>query len=178
MLLDCAQLRWNVDEIVAALDSGVLDYGGLMYEMRVAKRIGRGIPPQWNSLEKYEPDRTCLLHYTDMHTQPWVATSNPLGHLWVACLRRAIDSQFITQAELTREIAAGHVRPSLEAQVNAGIDDALALPRSSRRRDRGFVPPYRYLHSAKARPWTSFRAAMLAAIRRRYLRSPLPRLFS
>ena len=33
MLLDCAELNWDVDAIVESLDKGVLNYEQLMYEM-------------------------------------------------------------------------------------------------------------------------------------------------
>lgn len=177
MLLDCAQLNWNIDEIVAALDVGEFEYADLMYEMCVAKKIGRNIAPEWNALEHFDLQRTRLLHYTDMGTQPWVSTANPLGHLWVACLRRALTADFISRTELEREIAAGHVRPSLQHQLDAGIDSTLELPAAVRRLDRGFVAPYRHLLSGRARPWTSARTVLFALLRRCYLRSPLPRLF-
>jgi len=177
MLLDCARLRWNVDEIVAKLDAGNLDYAGLMYEMRVAESIGEAISPHWNTLEAYDPPTTCLLHYTDMNTQPWISSSNPLGHLWVACLRRAVAAGFISEEEVVREVTAGHVRPSLLAQLRAGWDDCIDLPREMRRLDRGFVAPYRALRAARGRPWTSLPAALMAFVRRSYYRSPLPRIF-
>jgi hypothetical protein len=177
MLLDCKALGWNIDQIVADLDAGKLDYAGLMFEMRVAKRIGRNIAPEWNALEYFEPQRTCLLHYTDMNTQPWISMANPLGHLWVACLRRALAAGFISRAEIERELSSGHVRPSLLPQLDASIDSTLELPAAVRRLDRGFVAPYRHLHSGHARPWTSARTGLFVLLRRCYYRSPLPRLF-
>jgi len=178
MLLDCERLAWNIDEIVGALDAGELDYPGLMYKMRVANKIGRAISPTWNSLERFQSGKTCLLHYTDMNTQPWISVSNPLGHLWVKCLRQAVADDFISRAELEAEVIAGHVRPSLMAQLDSEIDSGFKLPKTIRRLDRDFVAPYRALSGGAARPWTSIAAAMFAIIRRGYFRSPLPRLFS
>ena len=177
MLLDCQALGWRVDQIVADLDAGKLDYAALMYEMRVAKKIGRDISSEWNSLEHYEPEKTCLLHYTDMNTQPWISRANPLGHLWIACLRRALQAGFISREELEAEVSAEHVRPSLLAQIDAKLDDSVALPLSVRKLDWNFVPPYRSLHNGKSRPWTSLRSAVPALLRRTYYRSPLPRFF-
>jgi hypothetical protein len=177
MLLDCARLRWDVNRIVADLDAGKLDYAGLMYEMRVAEHIGDAIPPQWNALESYEPAKTCLLHYTDMNTQPWVSCANSLGHLWVACLRRALTAGFITQDEVEREVHAGHVRPSLLAQLQAGLDDSINLPFEMRRLDRDFVPPYRELLAGRSGPLASFRVAVRALVLKGYYRSPLSRIF-
>ncbi|MET0311294.1 MAG: hypothetical protein ABW051_04535, partial [Burkholderiaceae bacterium] len=123
----------------------------------------------WNSLERYEPGRTHLLHYTDMDTQPWVSTRNPLGHLWVECLRRALDAGFISREELAREVAAGHVRPSLVAEVAGG-----GLDRSQAQRlDAGFRAPYKSIRSGHAMPWTSWRAMARAGLQR--LMRALPR---
>lgn len=177
MLLDCERLGWNVDQIVADLDADKLDYVGLMYEMKVAGQVGRNVSPEWNSLESYDPSKTCLLHYTDMNTQPWISTANPLGDIWVACLRRALASGFITREELVREVQAGHVRPSLLAQIDAGIDATISLSSAIRKLDRGFVAPYRRLHSGKSRPWKSLPSAVKAFLKRSYYRSPIPRIF-
>lgn len=176
MLLDCEKLGWNVDRIVEALDSGELNYATLMYEMRVAKQIGRSISTSWNCLERYDPATTSLLHYTDMDTQPWVSTANPLGYLWIACLRRALASGFISRDEISREIAAGHVRPSLLAQLDSDIDDTLLLPAAIQRQDRNFVAPYKYLQCQHSRPWTSPVSALRALLKRVYYHTPLPAL--
>jgi len=177
MLLDCGRLRWNIDNIVAELDAGILDYSGLMHEMRVATNIGRDVSPHWNALESFDPEHTCLLHYTDMNTQPWVSTGNPLGHLWIACLRSALARGFISRLEIENEISEGHVRPSLSAQLDAGVDRTTDLPRSIRHLDKYFVAPYRHLNIVGARLWRSLSRPLVAAVRRGYFRSPLSRLF-
>lgn len=178
MLLDCNALKWNIDQIVADLDAGKLDYAALMYEMRVARKVGRNISPDWNSLERYQTGKTRLLHYTDMNTQPWVSIANPLGYHWIACLRRALISAFISREELEREVTSGHIRPSILGQIDANLDDSIALPSSLRKLDRSFVPPYIGLQCGKAGPWTSYQSAALAFLRRTYYRSPLSRLFN
>ncbi len=165
VLLDCERLQWTIESIVQGLDANRYTYEQLMYEMCVASNVGRTLDPGWNSLEKYERGQTRLLHYTDMDTQPWVSLNNPLGPLWVACLRRAIKAEFITQDELAREIAAGHVRPSLLKELNQP-----ELGKSELRKiDAGFMAPYRSIRSAKARPWTSIRS-MLSFYARRGLK--------
>jgi hypothetical protein len=165
MLLDCARLSWKIEDIVAALDSGELDYEGLLYEMCVAKKIGRDIPSEWNSLEHYDSETTALLHYTDMHRQPWVSLVNPLGNLWISCLRRALAKGFIAQTELEREVAAGNVRPSLLIEVERGREQMVDLPGSLRQVDRGFVAPYKHLHLGRTRILTSIRRLLGGVIR-------------
>jgi len=98
MLLDCAALGWDIADIVRRLDAGELTYEQLMGEMRVARSIRPDIDPSWNSLERYQAGVTGLVHYTDMPTQPWVSSGNPLGYLWVRDLIEAVDAGAIPLA--------------------------------------------------------------------------------
>lgn len=177
MLLDCARLQWDIKTIVEKLDSDELDYAGLMYEMKVAPEIGKDIEPKWNSLESFNPKITALLHYTDMNTQPWVSLANPLGYLWVSCLKRAINSAFISREEIEREIKLGHVRPSLLSQLDMETDDTIALPSKVKRLDRGYSAPYKKLRRGRGRPWTSITSATYWLVRQIYYRSVLSRIF-
>lgn len=149
MLLDCSKLNWKIEEIVADLDAGRLNYATLMFEMRVAKNIAWTIPDTWNSLEYYEPGETALLHYTDMNTQPWISTKNKNSSLWISCLRRAVDSGFISRSDIEREIDAGNARPSLLYQIDNGLDDSWALPARQLLRDVTFIPPYNRILKAR-----------------------------
>jgi hypothetical protein len=151
MLLNCSDLKWKVEDIVADLDSSALDYSALMYEMRVARNIGRFLPAEWNSQERYEPGKTCLLHYTDMNRQPWVDCTNPLASLWVAGLRRAMVNGFVSREELLAEVDKEHVRPSLVAQIDFGVDCPSLLTKRQRDLDHGFVAPYTRLRTGLIR---------------------------
>lgn len=153
MLMDCKKLLWNVDHIVSMLDKREITYEELMYELKLAANVLEEIPSEWNSLEYFNEHRTCLLHYTDMNSQPWVSSSNPLGYLWVSCLRRALIKGFIKKSELIREVELGHVRPSLLQQIDAGIDNAFTLSRFQKRLDKEFVAPYKKKSLFKASPW-------------------------
>jgi len=164
MLLDCAELNWRIEDIVRSLDDGAFDYAELMYEMKVARQIGYIIPEVWNSLEHYCAGDTCLLHYTDMPTQPWVSCRNPLGHLWLACLRRAIAAGFIVDSDIAREISSGHVRPSLVEELSNPNCTRGVLSRI----DRDFSPPFKSIKSSKAKPWKSW-IAMLSFYKSRVL---------
>ena len=169
MLLDCKQLKWRIEDIVQGLDAGDFTYEQLLHQMCVARSVGRTVDTGWNSLESYDRAITHLLHYTDMHTQPWVSTRNPLAHLWVGCLRRAVTDGFITRSELEREVAAGHVRPTLLAQIDAGVDDPRTLSTRVRQMDRTFIPPYLRLAGRRRRQWMSL-AAIVRALKRRLFR--------
>lgn len=154
MLLNCDELRWDIREIVGALDRGELTYDTLMYQMVVARRVRAAIAPSWNSLERYEDGETALLHYTDMPTQPWVSRENPLGYLWIRELIAAVEQGFITREYIRDQIAQQFVRPSLEYQLDQGWEAAGDLPTAGKLLDRDFVPPYRRMapHGAAGRP--------------------------
>lgn len=162
MLLDCARLHWRVETIVAGLDTRRYSYEQLMGEMCVAESIGRTLAPGWNSLEAYTAGQTCLLHYTNMVTQPWVSLANPLGKLWVACLRRAIAAGAIPLEDVRQAVQAGHVRPSLLEEL---ANERVTTGRL-RQLDRGFVAPYKALRAGSASPWLSWRARGAAYARR------------
>jgi Glycosyl transferase family 8 len=142
MLLDCAQLDWNIDDIVARLDAGQLTYESLMYDMAVAPRQRAGIEPYWNSLERFVESETRLVHYTDMGTQPWVSTANPLGSLWMRDLFEAIDAGFLTRDEVADHITRGWVRPSLLYQIDQRDEVGRRLPPEVVAADAAFQAPF------------------------------------
>jgi len=165
MVLDCASLRWDIQEIVQSLNAGRLTYEQLMYEMAVASKIRASLDPVWNSLERYHPEETCLLHYTDMNTQPWLSRDNPLGYLWTRDLFEAIDRKFLSANEIGEHVQRGFVRPSLLYQVEHRIEDSYILPRKARQMDRGFVPPFSRDSLRQSSPWLRPSAFLRAAAR-------------
>jgi Glycosyl transferase family 8 len=151
MLLNCDELKWNLPDIVAALDRGELTYETLMYDMAVARSVRAAIVPSWNSLERYVPGETGLLHYTDMPTQPWVSLDNPNGSVWVRDLIAAVDSGFISRTYIEEHVRLGFVRPSLLYQLDHRVEWSERLPHEARVLDAQFVPPYKQMESGSAR---------------------------
>ncbi len=142
MLLDCDTLKWSINDIVAELDSGHLNYESLMYDMRVAKNPAATIPASWNCLDYYDPGVSSLIHYTNMSTQPWVMRGNPGATLWMKTLREALSEGFIRFESMENEVRKGHIRPSVVRQVEKAIDDPLMLSDDDVKADRDFVAPY------------------------------------
>jgi hypothetical protein len=169
MVLNCDSLKWNVCDIVRELDRRTLTYAQLMFEMAVAKNIDRCIDPAWNSLERFVDGTTALLHYTDMQTQPWVSTVNPLGYLWVRDLCEAIDMGVITTDYVKECVKKGFARPSLLYQIEERIEDALLLPRKVTLSDADFIAPYKRLPQHGSTRWLS-PVHRLKAIARHYYR--------
>lgn len=176
MLLDCQQLSWSIDDIVDRLDNGELTYESLMYEMAAGGQVARVIDSAWNSLERYVPGETALLHYTDMQTQPWVSCRNPLGYLWVGDLLEAIAEGAITREFVAGHVASGWVRPSLLTQIDEDLADPLLLGARGARLDRDFVAPYRSLGGGRASAWSSPVAVARALAREILVRNALPAL--
>ena len=144
MLIDCERARWDVHEIVSGLD-GRYDYAQLMYELCILpeEAVSYTIPFAWNSLEHYD-QRTCLLHYTDMNTQPWVSPNNVYGRHWLRELRLALEVGFISWENVQKEIALGYMRPSLREELDempheAGFDTAAVQRYESIDKAAGFV---------------------------------------
>lgn len=146
MLLDCERLNWSIGKIVSDLDEGKLDYHGLMHDMKIANARA-AIGSEWNSLETYEAGVTSLIHYTDMQTQPWVSTENPLESLWVKELFLAVESGFIRREDIVESVNQQWVRPSLLYQVDHQIEHSRNLPEAALRLDDEFQAPFRALQT-------------------------------
>ena len=157
MLLDCAALGWDARKIIAGLD-GQYTYEELVYHLCVLRpgEIRYAIPFEWNSLEYYEEGKTCLIHYTDMHSQPWVSPENRNGYLWIRCVREMIDAAALSMSDIDREITMGYLRPSLRLELECADDDG-RVPAEEiarfREHDRaaGYVPHREVYEARKAR---------------------------
>ncbi|MBZ8178493.1 glycosyltransferase [Oscillatoria salina] len=119
MLLDCDRLDWKIEQIIDGFDTNKYNYEKLMYELCILddqKDIKYGVPFEWNSLEYYDK-KTCLIHYTDMATQPWVSSRNKYGYLWFNEVRLMLKNGSLTMKEIEKEIKLGYFRPSLLREI-------------------------------------------------------------
>jgi hypothetical protein len=139
MVLNCELARWDGGALARASHDS---YESTMFELSFESSKETAIPYVWNSLELYEPDRTRLLHYTDMDFQPWLSNKNKLAPVWVRALNEALRDGFISFDEVRREVQAGHVRPGLLWQIEAGEDDPRKIPRRARMQDELFTAPH------------------------------------
>jgi len=117
--LQPARLDWKIEDLVAGLDAREYTYAQLLSELCVLDPgdIADTLPDEWNELERYDPNRTKLLHYTVVPTQPWKTDDNPLGELWMSYYRDAVAAGAVPPEEVEALIAAGHVKPSLRAAL-------------------------------------------------------------
>jgi lipopolysaccharide biosynthesis glycosyltransferase len=126
MLLDCDALRWIPEEIIGGLD-GNYTYEELLYDLCILKdeEICYAIPYRWNSLE-YWDESTCLTHYTDMRTQPWVSPNNRIGWVWINELKRMLHEGAISWERIVEDVRQGYVRPSLLNELKLDVDLSVA----------------------------------------------------
>lgn len=114
MLLDCEALDWDIDRIIDGLDNNSYNYEELLYQLCILKEeeIKYGVPYEWNSLEFYD-ENTKLIHYTDVHTQPWTSCENKNAYLFFDEVRLMLKNGSLSWADIEREIQLGYFRPSL-----------------------------------------------------------------
>lgn len=122
MLLDCGALDWDANAIIAGLD-GLYSYEDLVHRLCILdeSEIRHAVPFRWNSLEVHRPE-TCLIHYTDMQTQPWVSTENRNGWVWLNEVKRMLEEGTLRWPELEEEVRLGHLRPSLLTELRLDTD--------------------------------------------------------
>jgi hypothetical protein len=124
MVLDCARLRWDIEEIVRGLDEGRYTYQDLMFDLCIVPHddIDDTLPPEWNHLERHDPGITKLTHYTVVPTQPWKNDENPLKNLWFPAYQEAVAAGAIVPAEVEQLAKAGEIKPAM-------VDELASLPR-------------------------------------------------
>ncbi|NJL79635.1 MAG: glycosyl transferase [Richelia sp. RM1_1_1] len=150
MVLNCQQLTWDAEQLVKELEAGKWTYKQFVLEMAPANKISAVLPSQWNDLERYREGETALTHYTDMPSQPWLKTHNPLAWVWCQELFNAIEEGFISKKFIKQEVKRGCVRPSLIYQIEHNIIDPLKLPESVIQKDKlEFTPPHEIKKAVK-----------------------------
>lgn len=148
MLLNCDELKWSVKDVIAGLDEGKYSYEELMYNMVVAN-VETAIEPEWNSLEMYCPGKTKLVHYTDMHEQPWLNRSNKLASVWMQELAEAVSEGFVTMDEIKNSIVKQEIRPSIYFELHLKNCSKKKLDFICRFVDQSFIPPHARLSKSK-----------------------------
>jgi len=160
MVLNCERLDWDVARIVEGLERGTYTYRELYADLPIAKAFSRSLPHRWNDLERHTPGVTCLTHFTDMETQPWLWAPHRLGEVWCRALFDAIEAGAVSQAMVREQIMKGWLRPSLAYQIEHRIVNPARLPERILHVDAyGFTPPHRV--GILPRKWFRTIAALL-----------------
>lgn len=109
LMLDCDNIKWDIDSIIDDLDSGKLTYEKLMFDFAMAK-VKPVFDPSWNSLDTYEENKTSNLHYTNMNTQPWRHNGSPYMNIWFNYLKEAVDNSILSKELVLSHGQKGYIR--------------------------------------------------------------------
>jgi hypothetical protein len=115
---DCEKTLHSIEKIVAMLDLGERIYDDIVFNFKDYE-VEDGWNPDWNSLEEYTEGKTKLLHYTEMYNQPWLVNPNhPLGHLWFAELKEAVEDSSIDKKLVEEHVSKGWILPKCLEVLN------------------------------------------------------------
>lgn len=116
-LFDCAQCRFNLDEYIDEIESGRYAYNDL-HQMTPAFlehhpfRL-KALDERWNDYDVHVPGQTQLIHYTNLHTQPWKVRGHRHGGLWFRYFREAMEAASITDDDVQLAIRRSYARPDV-----------------------------------------------------------------
>ena len=116
MLIDCQRCRFDLEVIVTEVDAGVYsmkDFSCMSprFLAHHPYTIGR-LDPVWNVFDQWD-DRTKLIHYTNLYTQPWKHPNHPYGELWFSYFNEALDEGHVTTEDVELSMKRACVRRDL-----------------------------------------------------------------
>lgn len=127
-LYDCARCRFDLEQYMEEIEQGLYSYNDLhqmspRFLARHPFRVG-SIDPNWNSYDRLDR-ATKLIHYTNLHTQPWKFRGHPHGKVWFQYLQQAREAGFVTDADIDLAIRRGYARPDLAKGNSIGLRDVV-----------------------------------------------------
>jgi lipopolysaccharide biosynthesis glycosyltransferase len=113
ILIDCAKCRFKLEtfyqeiaqQLYSQKDFACMSPSFLAHH---PYKIGK-LDPCWNVLD-YADHSTKLIHYTNLHTQPWKHPHHPYGELWFTYFHEAISAGYITKKDIDLSLARSYVR--------------------------------------------------------------------
>lgn len=115
MLMDCSKLKhWKIQQWVTLINAGIASYDMIMGAMPsgLNNKDFDSFDPMWNDLD-YWNEKTKILHYTHVPTQPWKAPGHPFASVFLREMKSALENKVFTPEDVQREIAAGHIYPAI-----------------------------------------------------------------
>ena len=122
MVIDCSKALWKIKEIIRGLDEERFTYEQLLFSLSIedSSNISDALDPAWNMLEEFAPDKTKLLHFTVVPTQPWKDITHVLFPVWLQMFREAYINGYVQHSLVQKSVRRGHIDSSL-------LDEAIAL---------------------------------------------------
>jgi hypothetical protein len=115
-LYDCSSCHFDLERYTDEIAQGLYSYND-MQQMREEflrhhpMKIGE-LDPNWNCYDSYSAD-TKLIHYTNLHTQPWKVRGHRQGGLWFRYFEEARQAGFITDDDIELAKRRAYVRYDL-----------------------------------------------------------------
>jgi len=148
LVIDASRCDWNYRSILSQVKSETLSYKALFSDDDVLG-VDRTVPSRWNSLEEYRPGDTCLVHFTDMRSQPWLSPESALAPVWCAQLIEYTQAVIGARETLKESVENGWVRPGLQAQVQNCISQPVGIGPRAYFNDYFFFKPPHLEHAVK-----------------------------
>jgi len=123
-LFECSHCRFDLDTYVDEVCRGLYTYNDLhqmtpKFLARHPFRVGR-LSEQWNMFDRVEAD-TRLVHFSNLHTQPWRVRAHRFGSLWFRYFHEAQEAGLVTDADIEKAIRRGYARPDLAEGNTIGL---------------------------------------------------------
>lgn len=116
VLINCEQWKLDLEALIDEIDQNLYSERDLMhYTTRFRAihpyKIGV-IDPNWN-VRDFWNEKTKLIHYTNLTTQPWKYPNHPYGELWFQYFNEACESGYITKRDIELSMVRAYVRLDL-----------------------------------------------------------------
>lgn len=115
MLLDNEKLTdWKLDQWVEAINKDHSLYGKTMQALPggLSTPAFGDLPSSFNDLDYFD-EKTKIIHYTHVPSQPWKSPGHPFANIFLNELKSAIEDDEIPLDAVQREINYGHIYPTL-----------------------------------------------------------------
>lgn len=115
MLMDCEKLtHWKLNDWVEQINEDHTLYGKTMQALPggLGTPDFGDLPDYFNHLDHFD-ENTKLIHYTHVPSQPWKAPGHKFARVFLDELKSAIAEDEIPLDAVQREVAYGHIYPSL-----------------------------------------------------------------
>lgn len=116
MLIDCQRCRFDLERTITEVDAGLYsmkDFSCMSprFLAHHPYTIGR-LDPVWNVFDQWD-DRTKLIHYTNLYTQPWKRPNHPYGELWFSYFNAALEEGYVTTEDVELSMLRAYIRRDL-----------------------------------------------------------------
>lgn len=126
-LMDCARCRFDLDLYAREIEQGKYIYNDLHQLTQRFLDVHPFKPgvldANWNSYDEYVPGRTRMIHYTNLHTQPWKVRGHRHGALWFRWFNEAREAGYVTEQDIELAIRRSYVRPDIRKGNTIGVGD-------------------------------------------------------